>query len=117
MLFRSINDRQLTAVHDISDGGLLIALIEMALPTAFGAKLTKLDHIAMFAEDQSRYVITCSSQNAENIQYLARQVNIEALIIGEVTVNPEFVIDDGTKISCAALREHHESWFPHFMAG
>ena len=107
-----INDRQLTAVHDISDGGLITALIEMALPTAFGAKLTKLDHIAMFAEDQSRYVITCSAGKAANIM-----ASGNAFEIGKVTADPTLKFDGSIAISMSELREAHENWFPKFMKG
>ncbi|MBA4088878.1 MAG: phosphoribosylformylglycinamidine synthase subunit PurL [Novosphingobium sp.] len=49
----------LTAVHDISDGGLLVALTEMALAGGKGCTLdVGLTTAAAFGEDQSRYVVT-----------------------------------------------------------
>jgi phosphoribosylformylglycinamidine synthase len=55
-----IRSGQVTAVHDISDGGLAACLIEMALASkTFGAAVHALDHLALFAEDQARYVVTC----------------------------------------------------------
>src|SRR5215217_4083093 len=57
-----IRSRRVTACHDISDGGLFVTLAEMALAGRRGADLTsggRLDHVALFAEDQARYVITC----------------------------------------------------------
>ena len=107
-----INQRQLTAVHDISDGGLLIAVIEMALPTGFGATLDQLDHIAMFAEDQSRYVITCPAADAAMI--LA--TNKDVIRIGTVTADATLKIVGSVAISMAELRAAHEGWFPAYMA-
>ncbi|MEL0209956.1 MAG: AIR synthase-related protein, partial [Novosphingobium sp.] len=50
---------KLTAVHDISDGGLLVALTEMALAGGKGCALDAgLTTAAAFGEDQSRYVVT-----------------------------------------------------------
>ncbi|SMC91276.1 phosphoribosylformylglycinamidine synthase subunit PurL [Novosphingobium sp. B1] len=50
---------KLTAVHDISDGGLLVALTEMALAGGKGCALdASLTTAAAFGEDQSRYVVT-----------------------------------------------------------
>ncbi|WP_109797828.1 MULTISPECIES: phosphoribosylformylglycinamidine synthase subunit PurL [Novosphingobium] len=50
---------RLTAVHDISDGGLLVALAEMALAGNLGCVLeVSLSTAAAFGEDQSRYVVT-----------------------------------------------------------
>ena len=48
-----------TAVHDISDGGLLVALAEMALAGGLGCTLdTPLTTAQAFGEDQSRYIVT-----------------------------------------------------------
>jgi len=48
-----------TAVHDISDGGLLVALAEMALAGKIGCTIDQaLNTAAAFGEDQSRYIVT-----------------------------------------------------------
>ena len=107
-----INNSQLTAVHDISDGGLLVAIIEMALPTGFGASLIKLDHIEMFAEDQSRYLVTCSPSNAAQIIAGGNVIQI-----GIVTEDAQLAIDGGFSISMAELKDTHEGWFPNYMKG
>jgi phosphoribosylformylglycinamidine synthase subunit PurL len=106
-----INTSQLTAVHDISDGGLLVAVIEMALPTGFGANLNKFDHVQMFAEDQSRYVVTCSVGNAAKII-----ASGHAIQIGTVTSEPVLKIG-ALEVKMAELKSAHEGWFPNYMAG
>jgi phosphoribosylformylglycinamidine synthase len=59
---KAIADGLLTAVHDVSDGGLLVAVTEMALPAGIGASVTPdpaLDAAGWaFGEDQGRYVVT-----------------------------------------------------------
>ena len=56
-----IAEGKLTAVHDISDGGLLVALTEMALASDNGCTLSiELDTAKAFGEDQSRYIVTTS---------------------------------------------------------
>ena len=48
-----------SAVHDVSDGGLLVALTEMALAGKKGCTLSAaLDTVQAFGEDQGRYVLT-----------------------------------------------------------
>ena len=52
-----------TAVHDVSDGGLLIALAEMAMAGGIGAQLLAapgsiVPHAYWFGEDQARYIVT-----------------------------------------------------------
>jgi len=50
---------QVTAVHDVSDGGLLVALAEMALASGKGCQLDNtLNTAEAFGEDQGRYVVT-----------------------------------------------------------
>ena len=59
MVRQLISDRQATAVHDIADGGLLVALAEMAMASGLGAKLEgDMTAAEAFGEDQSRYIVT-----------------------------------------------------------
>ncbi len=54
-----IADGKVTAVHDVADGGLLVALTEMALAGNIGVTLdAPLTTAQAFGEDQSRYVVT-----------------------------------------------------------
>ncbi len=108
-----IKSGQVTAVHDISDGGLASAVIEMALAGNFGAEINVEDHQQLFGEDQARYVVTCSASEAANI--IAQTQSIEISQIGKVT-GKKLKFGD-TKISLRELRHAHESWFPGYMAG
>ncbi len=112
-----INDRMVTAVHDISDGGLAVAVIEMALPSNFGVKLEDADHISLFAEDQARYVLTAHPEEAIEILDAAQNKNILARIIGEVTADPSFLVGSKVNLPLAEIRHAHEDWFPTFMKG
>ena len=90
------------AVHDISDGGLLVALAEMALAGELGVHLDiELDALRAFAEDQGRYILTASDgEFLEN-----------AVPIGHV---------GGSKVAgieLADLRAAHESFFKDWMEG
>jgi len=54
-----IGEGRVNAVHDISDGGLLVALAEMALASGIGCKLdSPLTTAQAFGEDQGRYIVT-----------------------------------------------------------
>lgn len=106
-----INHGQVTAAHDISDGGLLTAIIEMALAGNLGARLSTMDHAQLFGEDQARYIVTCKPSEA------ARIVSTDAMQIGTVTAEPSLIVEDQVSISLAELRSAHEGWFPAYMAG
>ena len=57
-----------TAVHDVSDGGLLVALAEMAMASGIGAELDAAPlaaHAFWFGEDQARYVVTVRAAEAD----------------------------------------------------
>ena len=112
-----INHSQVTAAHDISDGGLITAVIEMALASGLGAKLDAMDHVALFAEDQARYVLTCKAAEAAKIITQAHVKGVDVIRIGTVRTEPTLKIGSETQIKIADLKSAHESWFPAFMAG
>ena len=88
------------AVHDISDGGLLVALAEMALAGGIGCTLAvDLDAASAFGEDQGRYVIAAPAG-----QFLENAVEIGRVGGGTVAGIP-----------LADLRAAHEGFFPALM--
>ena len=90
----------LTAVHDISDGGLLVALTEMALAGDKGCTLdVGLTTAAAFGEDQSRYIVTTK----------AGEVLDGATKLG--TVGGSQVAG----VELAVLREANEAFFRDWM--
>jgi phosphoribosylformylglycinamidine synthase len=112
-----IRARRVTACHDISDGGLFVALAEMALAGKRGADLSSnpaLDHISLFAEDQARYLVTCRPGEAEKIGQEAREQGIEVSELGRVK-GDSLIVDGSASISLAELENAHEAWFPAFM--
>ena len=112
-----IKSGQVTAVHDISDGGLGLAVIEMAMASGLGAKLDALTHEQLFGEDQARYVVTASAASAPAILEAARASGVAAAQIGTVTAEATLKIAGGPSISVGELRSAHEGWFPAFMSG
>ena len=111
-----INNGQVTAVHDISDGGLASAVIEMALPGELGAELMVNDHRELFGEDQARYVLTCPPKEVAKIITQAHVKGVNIVRVGNVSGLKE-VNFGGTVVSLAELSAAHEGWFPEFMAG
>ena len=55
---RLIAEGRVTAVHDIADGGLLVAVAEMALAGGIGVELDAMDAAFAFNESQARYLVT-----------------------------------------------------------
>jgi phosphoribosylformylglycinamidine synthase len=106
---------QVTAVHDVSDGGLCSAIIEMALAGRIGATVDVSEHATLFGEDQARYVITCPAKDAAKIITQAHVKGIDVIRIG--TVGGESVAFGAVRLALSDLKTAHEGWFPAFMKG
>jgi phosphoribosylformylglycinamidine synthase subunit PurL len=123
-----IGQGRISAVHDISDGGLLVAVTEMVLAGAQSAMLTisAAPHLAaaLFGEDQGRYVVACDTQASGEILAAAGQAGVDAHIIG-TSLNDAYgdedliILTQDSKISIpiANLRVAHEGFFPALMDG
>ena len=104
-----IRSQRVTACHDLSDGGLVGALSDMALAGSLGAEVNVTGHAALFGEDQARYVITCPATSAEKLLAEAATAGIPAALIG--TVKGDALKLDGTSVPLTDLRRAHENWF------
>ena len=112
-----IGNGVITACHDISDGGLLVASAEMALAANIGLTITAPggavpDHAWAFGEDQARYLVTTES---DDFATAAESAGIRVACIGR-TGGAALVWDDET-LTLDELRATHESWLPDYMAG
>ncbi len=109
-----------TAVHDLSDGGLAVALAEMAIASGIGAIVGQPPGVsplpAFFGEDQGRYAITSREDDSDGILRMAREAGVPVFSIG-TTGGPDLKLGSVISISVAKLAEAHENWFPAFMAG
>jgi len=114
-----IEDGKLDTVHDVSDGGLLTAIAEMAIGGGIGAMLyanTK-SIPQLFGEDQGRYLIAIPKAEVDMLLFSARDARIPAALIGHTGGDKLSVEGAGAAATIADLRRTHESWFPRFMRG
>ena len=99
------------AVHDISDGGMLVALAEMMLAGNQGASIMlpdKLDpHSWCFAENQSSYII--ATNNPDQLIRNAEHAQIPLIHLGKSISNQELKISNGDIISLEELRNSYET--------
>ena len=112
----AIADKAILAAHDISDGGLLVAVSEMALAGRVGAELTISESLgALFGEDQGRYIIVADDDAA--FEHSAQQAGVPIMKIGKITHADtdgfgELKIADNDPISLAELFELNETFIP-----
>ena len=105
------------ACHDVSDGGLLVAVAEMAMAGGTGARLSAHPrdipgHAFWFGEDQGRYVLAVPE--AGLVIRAAEAINLPAVRIG-TSGGRDLTLPDGATISVAALREAHTRFFRTWM--
>lgn len=110
-----------TAVHDVSDGGLLVALAEMAMASGIGAMLDAapeqtLPHAWWFGEDQARYIVTVPVDHLLTVMSKLKAVGVSCAEIGK-TGGDALVIEGEAPIEISKLQEGFESWLPNYMAG
>ncbi len=107
-----------SACHDVSDGGLLVAIAEMALAGGIGADIDLPDGSVpvtawLFGEDQGRYVVT--TVDPVSIHALAETAGVPIAEVGR-TGGAQLTVGRGNSISLSDLGELHEGWFPAYMS-
>jgi phosphoribosylformylglycinamidine synthase len=115
-ILTQIAAQKITACHDISDGGLLVALAEMCMPK-HGATITLPEGMPTaiaFGEDQARYVITVKIADAEAVMKQARVEGIPCVKLG-VTGGKSLSIVGHGDVMVADLFAAHERWLPEYM--
>lgn len=117
-LVRSAIDAGLiSSCHDISDGGLLVALAEMAMAGKRGATISAQPNNPAgfwFGEDQGRYVVT--SSDPDKIIAMAEIAGIQVIRLG-VTGGKTLDLGSGAAIAVEELSAVNEAWLPNFMNG
>ena len=112
-----ISSGRATGCHDVSDGGLSVALAEMAIAGGTGADIDHEPEIAvhawLFGEDQARYIVTTTDPDA--FAAAAAESDVPVTRIGTVG-GAALTLPGAGPISVASLREAHERWLPEYMA-
>jgi phosphoribosylformylglycinamidine synthase len=108
---------RVTACHDLSDGGLLVALAEMAMAGSIGASVALPEalpaHAAAFGEDQGRYLVTTG--NGAAFLERAKAAGVPAAMLGTVGGHA-LTVEGAGAISTSDLKRIHEAWLPQYMA-
>ena len=113
-----INKKLAKSVHDISSGGLVVALAEMSMGTDFGVKIDRPKKLTnsikyFFGEDQSRYIIEIEKNNLEKTAKILKKNNIFFEIIG-TTQMKYFEIQGEFKSDIKELYKINNQWYNNF---
>ncbi|HYW64903.1 MAG TPA: AIR synthase-related protein, partial [Bradyrhizobium sp.] len=121
LISAAIKAGRVTAVHDLAEGGLGVALAEMAIDGRIGARINRLPdgvppHGILFGEGQARYLVTTTQAAADALISDAGVAGVPVLRVGE-TGGDALILPDLAPIPIAELIRAHEDWLPNYMAG
>nr|MDK2850666.1 phosphoribosylformylglycinamidine synthase subunit PurL [Candidatus Cloacimonadota bacterium] len=109
-----INQGLINSAHDLSEGGLAIALAECCFhpEKTFGFQgiFNIQDHpaISYFGECGANIIISADSKNIQEILEIAKRNEVEITMIGKVTESQDFIINDDIAICALELRDNYE---------
>ncbi|MCH2547886.1 MAG: phosphoribosylformylglycinamidine synthase subunit PurL [Alphaproteobacteria bacterium] len=114
-----IRTGNVAACHDISDGGLLVALAEMCMAGGIGASITLPPtlpaHGYAFGEDQARYVLAVARGHSDAVIEEATMNEIATMRLG-VTGGDTLEVAGLMKVAITELCTKNEAWLPEYMA-
>jgi phosphoribosylformylglycinamidine synthase II len=113
-----LRDGTATAAHDLSDGGLAVALAEMAMASGIGASVDGPETgdlaAALFGEDQGRYLVTVRRADLDRVLRKHGEDGVAVICIG-TTGGTSLKLGEARAIPIDELKKAHEAWFPAFM--
>ena len=114
-----ISKKLLNSVHDVSSGGILVALTEMCISGNIGAKikiandkLTPQEYL--FSEDQSRYLIEVNEKNKNEVCKTLEKNSIFYEMLGK-TQKDSLVLNKDFDIKLDELKKLNSSWFKNYF--
>jgi len=118
MILKLIENNLTNAVHDVSSGGLIIALAEMTFNSNYGLKINKPKKLSnifeyFYGEDQGRYLIEVDKKNLEKVVKYLKENNIFNEIIA-VTQKDIFELEGEFKININELYKLNNRWYYNY---
>ncbi len=115
IVLKLIENNLVLSAHDVSNGGILVALSEMVISSNRGAKVAKPAKLSdlsqyFFGEDQGRYILEVEPLNLDKITTILRDGNIFFEKIG-ITQNDFFEIEGEMKIATKDLFKINHEWY------
>ncbi len=114
-ILKLIRKNLVLSAHDVSSGGLLVALSEMSIGSNLGAKILKPRKLRnkleyFFGEDQGRYVIEIKSSNLDQIIKILEDDKIYFENIGK-TQKEFFEVEGELKLNINDLFKINNTWY------
>ena len=119
-ILKLIDKKLIKSSHDVSLGGIIIALSKMCIKGKKGATLKKPNYLInefeyLFGEDQGRYIIEIEKNNFKNVTEILEKNSVHYDELGTVNEN-ELVINDKSKVTIDELIKSHTNWLTNYMS-
>ena len=119
-ILKLIDKKLIKSSHDVSLGGIIIALSKMCIKGKKGATLKKPNYLInefeyLFGEDQGRYIIEIEKNNFKNVTEILEKNSVHYDELGTVNEN-ELVINDKSKVTIDELIKFHTNWLTNYMS-
>ena len=117
-VLKLIQEDLVLSSHDVSNGGLIIALSEMIIGSNYGIKIHKPKKLTnlfkyFFGEDQGRYILEIDQKNLSKVEKRLKDSNIYFENIGYTQMD-HFEIDDELKINIKDLVKINNEWYNNY---
>jgi len=118
-ILKLVDKKFIKSAHDVSLGGIIIALSKMCIKGNKGATLKKPNSLInqfeyLFGEDQGRYIIEISKENLDSVTKILQDNSVHFDELG--SVNDDYlIIDDKTKVSIDDLIKSHTNWLTNYI--
>jgi len=115
-----IEKNYVKSIHDISLGGIMVAVAKMCIKGKKGIKLKKPNYLInqfeyLFGEDQARYIIEIEKENFDKIKEILNKSSIHYDMLGILTESDIF-IDSKSKVTIDELIASNTSWLTNYMS-
>ncbi len=106
------------SVHDVSNGGLIVALCEMAMSSNYGIKIEKPKKIRnpieyFFGEDQGRYIVEINKDNLIKVEKVLQKNDIYYELLG-ITQKKYLEIEGLMKSNINDLFKINSQWYNQY---
>jgi len=116
VLKKLIASKLLQSAHDVSEGGLFIALAESAMHNGFGFNIntspTYRKDAFLFGESQSRVVVSVKPEHKEAFE---KHCQIDFMLLGKVTQDNYFTVDSQVLVSTKEAKQLYEGVLPSYL--
>ncbi len=108
------------SAHDISLGGLLVAISKMCIKGNKGIKINKSKNLIneieyFFSEDQGRYLIEINKEDLKEVTKILNKNSVHHEELGIITQN-DMIINEKTKVTIDELKSYYTNWLSKYMS-